>query len=73
MDVRFGLRAGTIGRGAHMSSRRSGSDHNALSGARKENSCFSVDKDLHGWRSHVHCSSGTCVGNGGDSAELPVD
>ena len=25
--------------------------NNALSRARKENSCFSVDKDLHGWRS----------------------
>jgi hypothetical protein len=25
--------------------------NNALSSARKENSCFSIDKDLHGWRS----------------------
>jgi hypothetical protein len=25
--------------------------HGALSRARKEDSCFSVDKDLHGWRS----------------------
>ena len=24
--------------------------NNALSSAPKENSCFSVDKDLHGWR-----------------------
>jgi hypothetical protein len=50
MDLQFCLRAGTISREANVRSYRSRSNHNALSSARKENLCFSVDKDLHGWR-----------------------
>ena len=66
MDVRFCLRAvlleaGTISREANVRSHQSGSDHNALSSARKKNSCFSVDKDLHGWRSLAQNSHFTSI------------
>jgi len=45
------LKAGTISREANVRSHRSPQDQRARSPERvKDNSCFSVDKDLHGWR-----------------------